>query len=66
MKIGKYHLLISKCVKGFHFISSWAKASNIVCDFVGRIECVEILVKSGSEIDCKDKKVQPLYFVCVN
>lgn len=51
---------------GFHFISSWAKASNIVCDFVGRIECVEVLVKSGAEIDCKDKKVQPLYFVCIN
>ena len=63
MKIGKYHSLISKCVKRFHFISSWDMASNIICDFVGRIECVEVLVKSGAEIDCKDKKVQPLYFV---
>ena len=37
----------------------------MICDFLGRIECVEVLVKSGAEIDCKDKKVQPLNFVCI-
>ena len=29
----------------------------LIVHVVGRIECLEILFKSGTEVNCKDKKV---------
>ena len=35
----------------------------VIVYVVGRIECLEILFKSGTEVNCKDKKVSLCYNV---
>ena len=35
----------------------------VIVSVVGRIECLEILFKSGTEVNCKDKKVSVCYNV---